>query len=111
MYWMNVLAGLDGMDEFGSVFINRLLNQDIMVIVILAAMFLLEAHLFRRANTSKLLTNVKLYSVGLVIYLALIKTVTKRIHTILFALQPLNTFSPKAGENVSPHHFATQNGA
>ena len=45
MYWMDVFNGLDGFGEFGMMFLSRMVNQDIMVILVLIAMHVLEEKL------------------------------------------------------------------
>ena len=72
MYWIGTIAMMDNLGEFGGVFINRMINQDIMTIVILVTMFSLEARIFSKTSENNLLANVKLYAIGLIIYLALI---------------------------------------
>jgi hypothetical protein len=70
-YWANTLGAMEGWGEFGSVIVNRLIGQDIMAIVILIAMFTLDDYITRRDGKT-LAATIKLYAVGLVIFLALI---------------------------------------
>jgi len=72
MYWIGTIAMVDNLGEFGGVFLRRMINQDIMTIVILIIMFGLEARIVSKASKNNLLANVKFYTISLVIYLALI---------------------------------------
>lgn len=72
LYWINAIAYLDNFGEFGIMFLNRLISQDIMVILILTAMHFLERYIFNGKNDNDLMANVKHYTIGLVIFIALI---------------------------------------
>jgi uncharacterized membrane protein len=66
MYWLNVIVTMEGLDEFGLLFLNRMIGQDLMVIVVLLVMHFLEKRLFKEKNDNDLLAAVKLYSIGAV---------------------------------------------
>ena len=72
MYWINTINAMDGLGEFGFLFVNRMLNQDIMVIVVLVAMNFLDKYLFRGKSDNDLIANVKLYVIGVVMFVILI---------------------------------------
>jgi len=72
MYWMdNIVAiGQDELGEVGRMVLNRLLNQDIMIIIILLAMFLLEHYISTHPALTKSVTkNILVYGIGYVIYI------------------------------------------
>lgn len=71
MYWVNNISsiGNEGFPAIANMVINRLLGQDIMVIWILIAMFLLE-HYIRTHPAVKggILTTILVYGIGYLIY-------------------------------------------
>ena len=70
MYWIGNLAGID---EFGgavNLVIDRLIVQDIMVIWILIAMFLLDHYVETRPSlTSSIIKRLLTYGLGYIIYI------------------------------------------
>ncbi|MCL2222717.1 MAG: SHOCT domain-containing protein [Oscillospiraceae bacterium] len=72
LYWINMVGTMESLDEFGIIFLNRMVGQDIMVIMVLIAMHFLDKYLFRGKSDNDLLANVKLYSIGAVIGVAII---------------------------------------
>jgi len=71
MYWINMLGSMDSFGDFGSAFANRMINQDIMVIVVLIAMHFLEKYIFRDTCENDFWANVKLNCIGLIVFIAL----------------------------------------
>jgi len=71
IYWTNTFGAIGGIGEFGAVFLNRMISQDIMVIVILVAMHFLEKHIFSTAAENDFKANAKLYIIGFAMYNAL----------------------------------------
>ena len=72
MYWMNTFAGLDGFGEFGYAFLDRMIGQDIVIIIILIAMFILDGYFFRGKSDKDVLANIKLFSMGLIVFLVVV---------------------------------------
>ena len=72
MYWMDNFAAIrqDELGEVGRRVLDRLLNQDIMLVLILLAMFLLEYYISKHPALTKSLTkNILMYGIGYVIYI------------------------------------------
>jgi len=72
MYWANNIAALrqDELGDVGRMVLDRLLTQDIMIVLILIAMFLLEHYINRHPAIAKSLTkNILMYGIGYVIYI------------------------------------------
>ncbi|MCL2356782.1 MAG: hypothetical protein FWC70_06455 [Defluviitaleaceae bacterium] len=72
MYWIEALAGISDFDDFMTIIVTRLINQDIVIILVLIAMFILDDFVFDRASEKGLLESIKLNAVGLVIFLAIL---------------------------------------
>lgn len=72
LYWINIIIRLDSFSEFGNVFINRMLSQDILVIIALVAMYFLDRYIFSRASDNDWRANLKLYLIGMVLIVALV---------------------------------------
>ena len=71
-YWIGALGAIENLGEFGTVFINRMINQDIMTIIVLIALSVLDYYLFRGKDSNDFIATVKLYLLGLIMFLALI---------------------------------------
>ncbi|MCL2248485.1 MAG: hypothetical protein FWC13_04380 [Oscillospiraceae bacterium] len=71
-YWIGTLNAIENLGEFGNVFINRMINQDIMTIIILVAMSVLDYYLFRGKDSGDFIATIKLYILGFIIFIALI---------------------------------------
>jgi len=75
MYWINTIATIQ-QDELGEVWrmvLNRILTQDIMLILVLAALFLLEHYITTHPSiTNGLIKGIMVHVIGYIIYLAII---------------------------------------
>jgi len=81
MYWLNTFAGLDGLGEFGSAFVSRMIGQDIVVIIILIAMYIMDERFFRGKSDRDVVANIKLFSMGLIVFLGVVT-----VYTLLIGL-------------------------
>jgi hypothetical protein len=73
MYWMGVFAELDGIGEFGRMFVNRMISQDIMVILMLVMMHFLEKKLYPNDSAGNdVKSNAILLGVGWVFFLGIL---------------------------------------
>jgi len=73
MYWIDNFASVESWRAFGGFFAERMLNQDIMVILVILAMFVLEKYLYpENGEENEYLYNLKLMGIGLFVFLALI---------------------------------------
>ena len=76
MYWINTFAGLDGFGEFGAAFLDRMIGQDIVVIIILIAMYIMDERFFRGKSDRDVVANIKLFSMGLIVFLGVVTSYT-----------------------------------
>ena len=73
MYWIDNFASLENWRAFGGFFVNRMLNQDIMVILVILAMFVLEKYLYPESGEdNEYLYNLKLIGIGWFVFMGLI---------------------------------------
>ncbi|MCL2364746.1 MAG: hypothetical protein FWC71_08795 [Defluviitaleaceae bacterium] len=101
MYWMDIISSVDNWSEFGNVFVNRMLGQDIMVIMVLIAMFILEKYLYPETGEEhEFLYNLKLLSIGLVIFILLIVGYNRLMFFILDESMPIERWPAFIGELV-----------
>jgi uncharacterized membrane protein SirB2 len=80
-YWIDQLGGLEEWGDVGTVLVNRLLQRDIMIVIILLSMFKLDDVITAKEGNG-FMANVKIYGFGLVIYLALIAGYTLLMEVI-----------------------------
>lgn len=71
LYWIEALTYMDGIGEFGRMFIERMLFRDLVIIAILIALHLLDKHAFNPDETGWK-AEVKFYMVGLPIFVGII---------------------------------------
>jgi len=87
MYWVDNIAVVsqDGFIGVVELVVNRLINQDIMVVWILVAMFLLDHYIETHPNVSKSwLKKILLYGIGYAIYISSIL-----LYMLILALLPI----------------------
>jgi hypothetical protein len=70
-YWLDTLSGIDTISAFGTTLLTRMLQQDIMVVIVLICMFTLDDFVTSREGNT-LWATAKTHIIGLFIFLALI---------------------------------------
>ena len=77
MYWMNNISAIqqDALIEVWRFVLNRLLSQDIMIVWMLVAMFLLEYYIDTHPSVSKgKVRHILVYGIGYLVYIASVVT-------------------------------------
>lgn len=72
LYWITAFSEMSSWNEFGGMLVRRLLMQDIPVIVVLVAMHYLEKYLFSKTHEDDIKANIKLYTIGTVLFVAIV---------------------------------------